>query len=255
MTTYRRLMLTFSVLLAAAGCQQSANEHASEKVPGGEAQQSNDEIVDLTFEEFLAQYKEDVEKLNAEYKGKRFELTGEVTHIDRSLSSGQWRIVMAGIIPVTLETENPWNWIVPGQQVTVRAVWRTDAAGFMQGEIVSAGSKNAATVISSEELAARYNSDNTEVAKDLDFKWLEIKGEVVAIETELEVLLHVYLKGDDRSRIDCVFSLHRDGVPGAKRIKVGDMITLVGQSYGRSPGSDDISISESHRRENQSNTP
>lgn len=181
------------------------------------------------------------------YKHKVLEVTGVVAEFDSDEKYDQIRLetkVEGKSLPkweCQLAESDPWNRLLPGQQVTVKGTLINDGGRKVLRDtvVVEAGPPTEMPLSkTASEIATSFLADRDAYASDVRDKWLIIQGAIAEIDRKNHT---VVLKGTDKVKVRCQFadrsSLHWHRF--AKH-QIGDTVRLLGRNA--SPDEDAVSI-------------
>ncbi len=170
------------------------------------------------------------------YSSRIIEVTGVVAEFDSNEKYDQIRLetkVEGKSLPkweCQLAESDPWNRLLPGQQVTVKGTLINDGGRkvLRDAVIVEIGPAIEMPLTkTATEIAAAFLADQNAYSKEVRNKWLIIEGAITEIDRENHT---VVLRGTDKMNVRCKFSAQTNSLHWQRfaKHKVGDTVRLLG---------------------------
>jgi hypothetical protein len=216
---------------------------AKDKTPPGPSLGNAD--YKSTSKEFGDEYKKDKDHnaVNAKYKGKVIELTGQVVSVGFNAGGEPYlglENVQGEFVPVMCFTRDPRPWVkaAPGQTVKLKGQWPefhiTAALWNCEIEEVTGPAPPALTA---DEFAQEYAKDPAAANKKYDGKWLLLTGEFDKLESK--PLATAFKTKEKEPRVLVYFPA--DAAKTLMGLQPGQKIKVLGQ-YGFNGGKDTVSL-------------
>jgi len=197
--------------------------------------------VTLTAQELFDEFKKDNDATHKKYAGKVIAVSGTVgklsdfeSQVSLKIDGGTDR---EGFWCITAEDE-AWARHGPGQAVTLKGAWPEklyDLGGIaLQHCVVVKAGPNPTAKFSAEQLAKRFEADQTALEKNFGDKPVIVEGEVAKKETQANGEGQVSLKGTGKVLVVCDFWFHQREQTGG--IREGQKVKIYGRlSVGSKP--------------------
>jgi hypothetical protein len=238
----RRLALLCLLLLAAAGCGSKPPPAAisTTSPPDGTVADDVAKVspkFTLTAEELVGEHKKDRAAAEKKYRNAVIELRGEVSGVSAGLSGDAFVSLKAGSnllgVSCAMVDREPWASVSKGQQVTVRGVWPPSQVGVSLARcVIVARGPSPAAVLTAERLAAEYAADAFGTVNRYKGKDVIVTGVVLAREKSATGAPTIYLKGNDRVRVDCGFTDLVNDKSALESLATGQQVKVVGELLG-----------------------
>lgn len=192
------------------------------------------EAIKIDPETFATEVTKDAKAATAKYKGKLVELAGRIAGISRN-ASGEVFISLpsktAGILGVTCfvkKDQDVFGKVVKGQQVILRGQYPDQQFGvqLLECEIIEKGESPALTY-TAENFAEEWAKDKEAAVKKWKDKQIIVSGLIIEAKANDVGAVNIYLKADDKKRVDCGFTAFEKDLSG--KLTPGQMVIVVGE--------------------------
>lgn len=156
------------------------------------------------------EWKKDKEAAEKKYKDKVVELSGEVLNLgdDPYGRVGYIYLKIKGDyigVRCAAEDTQPWTKISPGSKVKLKGTPAQFSAftGDLYPVVIVEAGANPAIVISAADLAKECSANKDAATEKYKEKWLMIEGEIAGVEPNKSGGIDVFVKGDEKLRLEC----------------------------------------------------